>query len=289
MNLDVTVVIPCHNDRSYAENLAREMRSQSEPPRKVMIVHNGCERPDALPFANKSKATNYAAQKVRTDFTLILDADMRLSKFFMEALSRAIRNERLDAGGGLVLVENMKHELVGMSGRVEYTGCAFFVKTDILKRMPLPESSIVEDVCYTLDLQKAGYKIGHVTDAIAYHAPTERDTMLVIFKRMIRYQIGSLELMRKNRTYMFGGLGTLFSAIFAIPLFVFVGWSVLVISPLGLVWTSVWVLAMASLFVMLGIPYVLQTGRKTDVVLGSLQLMASLLAVAFVINHRRIW
>jgi len=278
MKLDI--LIPCHNDCTTATQLLESLNHQTRIPNHAEIVHNGCEN-GSLPFSNKARAINHASQHSDADYIISLDADVRLSPFFVEAIQRAIEQKGLEAGSGIVLKEQPDMTYRGNTQYI-YNGAAFFVKCDLLASKPIPEDCVVEDTDYMLLLRKAKHKIGTVADAIAYEQ--ERPTSCWrIIKRQIRYHQGALQLLRKNRAWRYG-VQSLF--VFAASVFIFalLGW-------LAIFAVNMWPASLALaglLFAGCAVLYWQEYGRK-GLVVGALGAFVPIVAVSLCILRKRIW
>jgi len=196
MKLDATVVIPCHNDCIIAEKLKENIREQIMQPKSIIIAHNGCGK--GFDFSNKAKAINKTAKNINTKYTIILDSDVRLSKFCFSAFNEAIKN-KINFGYSRVLqmdsdiIEKVKKEM----DYEAYNGCCWYIKTSILKRNKIPEDIVTEDTAYYYIMKKRGYKQKIVYDAVCYVNYYEK-TFKKKFRQGVRYCLGGLQLMSKR-------------------------------------------------------------------------------------------
>lgn len=117
--MKIELIIPCHNDCGKLSDLLDSVKEQTRQPDAIRLVHNGCAgNPYALGFSNKARAVNLAAQHSNADFPVILDADIRLSTFFLESLelnASQIRSE-IQTRYNLTLTDSQFQGLVRVVG-----------------------------------------------------------------------------------------------------------------------------------------------------------------------------
>lgn len=136
----ITVLIPAHNEEGCITETLASLRSQSQPPARIIVVADNCT--DATvrlsrhagvevfeTVRNDKKKAGGLNQALATvvpdlgenDCVMVMDADTTLDPGFLEAATRRLSDDRaLMAVGGLFYGEQGKG-LIGLFQRNEYT------------------------------------------------------------------------------------------------------------------------------------------------------------------------
>jgi len=180
-----TIIIPCHNDCKKANELSKKFSN-------VIIGHNGCNRKDSFNWSNKAKTINELVKKINSKYVVVLDADVKPADFALNAFEREMK-KGVRFGTALQLFFNHKKELTEKSFRTVFNGCFWFIKTDLIKKIVVPENCVTEDTAYNEILKKKGIKAKMVSDAIVFVDFYEK-TLDRKLRQIVRYELGALQL-----------------------------------------------------------------------------------------------
>ena len=184
-----TIIIPCHNDCEKAEKLINNLNN-------VIIGHNGCKTRESFFWSNKAKTINYLAKNINTEYIIVMDADIDFSDFSFLAFEREMKNG-VKFGTAVQVYRDIKGKIWEMSFRTAYQGAFWFIKTELLKKYPIPENIVVEDTAYHDFLKKKDIKCKLIIDAIGFTEPF-KEGLKASMKQAVRYNLGALQLMKSG-------------------------------------------------------------------------------------------
>lgn len=202
----IDILIPCNNDCEKAEKLKGKIESITHRRNKIRIIHNGCKGKIGngnFQFKNKARAINKTIKNIKSEYVICIDADMRISPFCIKAFENAIRKGR-EIGTSIIFFENDEREWNQIVLKPEFNGACWFMKTEILRKYPIPEDIFCEDTAYIHLLQKSGIGTNIITDAIAY-TNNVNDSFKKTFRRWVRYDTGAIQLAAKKISFKYIG------------------------------------------------------------------------------------
>lgn len=187
MNKLYTIIIPCHNNCERAEELAKKFDN-------VIVGHNNCDNRKSLPWANKAKTINQIAKNIKTEYIVVMDADVKVSDFALMAFEREMK-KGVKYGVSLLVDINDKDEPVQMQNHPACNGALWCIKTSLLKKYKIPENIVVEDTAYYHLLEKEKIKPKIIVDAVC-STRVYKESLKATLRQGLRYQLGALELMK---------------------------------------------------------------------------------------------
>lgn len=190
----------------------------------------------------KAHNINYIVQRINDEFssklTLLVDADVMLMKDFIEQIKKPFINENVAAVSGAAIVfkedpmepESFMTKIItstynflfnfysfrktAQSLRKAVTpvcgGCVAF-RTEILKKIPIPERTITEDTDYTWVLYENGYDVIHYTKSKAYGE--ESKTLKGFFNQWFRWYSGTIQCLYVHNKKLLKAKRLFFSTI----------------------------------------------------------------------------
>jgi cellulose synthase/poly-beta-1,6-N-acetylglucosamine synthase-like glycosyltransferase len=227
----LTVIIPAFNEAASIADTLRSLLSQTRIPEEVIVVDDcstdgtgdvarGFGATVLRPPANtgsKAGAQTFALDRVRTPYTIALDADTMLAPDAVERLLPAFEDPRLAAACGSVLPRRVRS--VWERGRyIEYlfaftfykrvqdqygaplisSGCFSMYRTAALRAVGgWRNRTLAEDVDLTWTLYQQGYAVRFVPEALAY--PIEPRGFGFLKKQLRRWSHGFVQNIRLHR------------------------------------------------------------------------------------------
>jgi len=182
-----TIIIPCHNDCKKANKLAKKFSN-------VIIGHNGCNRRNSFSWSNKAKTINELVKNIKSEYVVVLDADVKPADFALKAFEREMK-KRVRFGVALQFFLDNKKKVVDKSFRTCFNGSFWFIKTDLIKKIRVPENCVVEDTAYNEILKRKGINAKMVSDAIVFVDFYEK-TLDKKLGQVVRYELGALQLVK---------------------------------------------------------------------------------------------
>jgi cellulose synthase/poly-beta-1,6-N-acetylglucosamine synthase-like glycosyltransferase len=198
----VTVIVPAYNEAATVAETIRSLQTQTVVPAEIVVVDDCSEdrtgevaaaagatviRPDAN-TGSKAGAQTFALDRVRTTFTMAIDADTTLAPDAIERLLEAFADKDVVAASGFVLPQRVRTPWE--RGRyVEYlfsfgflkqvqdfygvplisSGCFSMYRTDQLRRLGgWSGRTLAEDMDLTWSAYQAGLKVRFIPTAVCY-------------------------------------------------------------------------------------------------------------------------
>jgi len=226
--VDVTVIVPAYNEAATIAETIHSIQRQTVRPREVIVVDDGSSddtgararalgvtvlRPDAN-TGSKAGAQNAALARVKSEFTLAVDADTVLEDDAIERLLAAADSENVASACGFVVPRHVR--TTWERGRyVEYLfGFGFYKRTQDFYRRPLISSgcfslyrtrellnaggwrtrTLTEDVDLTWTFYESGRDVRFVPEAVCY--PIEPSTYRLMCTQLRRWAHGFVQNVR---------------------------------------------------------------------------------------------
>jgi poly-beta-1,6-N-acetyl-D-glucosamine synthase len=227
----VTVIVPAYNESASISDTIRSLQAQTLKPAAIIVVDDGSTddtgqiarglgvtviRPAAR-TGSKAGAQTFALDRVRTEFTIAIDADTTLAPDAIERLFRVFVDPAVAAACGSVLPRRI--QTVWERGRyVEYlfaftfykrvqdqygaplisSGCFSMYRTAVLREVGgWPTRTLAEDMDLTWTLYKKGYAVRFVPKAICL--PLEPRTYGFLKRQLRRWSHGFVQNIRLHR------------------------------------------------------------------------------------------
>jgi biofilm PGA synthesis N-glycosyltransferase PgaC len=224
----VTVIVPAFNEAATLADTILSLQSQSVIPAEIIVVDDGSTdgtgdvaralgvtviRPP-VPTGSKAGAQTFALDRVRTEFTIALDADTTLAPDALERLLPAFDEARVAAACGSVLPRRIKS--IWERGRyVEYlfaftfykqvqdqygaplisSGCFSMYRTEALRSVGgWPARTLAEDMDLTWTFYRRGYAVRFLAGAVCY--PLEPHSYGFLRKQLKRWSHGFVQNVR---------------------------------------------------------------------------------------------
>jgi biofilm PGA synthesis N-glycosyltransferase PgaC len=227
----VTAIVPAYNESSTIAETILSLQNQTLKPAEIIVVDD-CStdgtgelalslgvtvlRPPAT-TGSKAAAQTFALAKVKTEYTMAIDADTTLARNAIERLFPAFADSQVAAACGSVLPRQIK--TVWERGRyVEYlfaftfykrvqdqygaplisSGCFSMYRTAALRATGgWPTRTLAEDMDLTWTLYKKGYAVRFVPDAVCY--PLEPHSYGFLKRQLRRWSHGFVQNVRLHR------------------------------------------------------------------------------------------
>jgi poly-beta-1,6-N-acetyl-D-glucosamine synthase len=222
---DLTVIVPAYNEADNIADTIRSLQNQTVPIDEIIVVDDcstdgtgdaarACGVTVIKPPANtgtKAGAQNFALERVRTKFTMALDADTTLAPDAIELLLKAFDDSDTAAACGFVVPRRIRS--VWERGRyVEYlfaftfykpiqdyyekplisSGCFSIYRTEILKaNNGWSTRTMAEDMDLTWSFYQAGQSVRFVPEAVCY--PIEPHNFSFMRKQLKRWSHGFIQ------------------------------------------------------------------------------------------------
>ena len=224
----VTVLVPAYNEEASLTDTIRSLQAQTLPPQKIIVIDDcSTDRTGAVARAlgaivvrppqntgSKAGAQTFGLQRVRTPFTIAIDADTVLAPDAIEKLMSAIQDPGVAAACGFVLPRRV--QTLWERGRyVEYlfaftfykviqdhfgrplisSGCFSLYRTAQLKAIGgWSNRTLAEDMDLTWSFYAAGHGVRFVPDAICY--PIEPNNFHFLRCQLRRWSHGFVQNVR---------------------------------------------------------------------------------------------
>jgi cellulose synthase/poly-beta-1,6-N-acetylglucosamine synthase-like glycosyltransferase len=223
--IDLTIIIPAHNECESIADTIRSLRSQTMPAKEIIVVDD-CSSDGTGDIArslgvttitppkntgSKAGAQNFALPKVCSEFTMAIDADTILAPDAIEKLSKAFCNPKIVAACGFVIPRNIK-SLWERGRYIEYlyaftwykriqdyydkpfisSGCFSMYRTDKLKELGgWSTRTLTEDMDLTWGFYISGYGVRFCSEAVCY--PIEPKNFHFMKKQLRRWSHGYIQ------------------------------------------------------------------------------------------------
>ena len=221
----LTVLIPAYNESASIEDTVRSLQNQTLPPEEIFVIDD-CSSDDTGERARrlgvtvlrppqntgtKAGAQNYGLRRVRTEFTMAVDADTMLAPDAIEKLMAALDSPNIAAACGFVLPRYVR--TIWERGRyIEYlfafsffkqvqdyydrplisSGCFSAYRTEILRQNEgWSTRTMAEDMDLTWNFYHAGHGVRFIPGAICY--PIEPQTYAFMSKQLKRWSHGFVQ------------------------------------------------------------------------------------------------
>jgi len=224
----LTVIIPAYNEAESIADTISSLLAQTVQPAEIIVVDD-CSTDDTPAVASalgvtlltpprntgsKAGAQSFALPRVRTPYTMAIDADTTLAPDAIEMLMPAFGDPDVAAACGFVLPRFVR--TIWERGRyVEYlfaftfykqvqeyyerplisSGCFSAYRTDALRAQGgWSTRTLAEDMDLTWSLYQGGHKVRFVPDAVCY--PIEPHSYAYMRKQLKRWSHGFLQNVR---------------------------------------------------------------------------------------------
>jgi len=224
----VTVLVPAYNEETTLGDTIRSLQAQTFPPQEIIVIDDcstdrtgeigrGLGATVVRPPANtgsKAGAQTFALDRVRTPFTIAIDADTVLAPDAIEKLTLAIQDPAVAAACGFVLPRRV--QTLWERGRyVEYlfaftfykviqdhfgrplisSGCFSIYRTEALRALGgWSNRTLAEDMDLTWSLYASGQGVRFVPEAICY--PLEPNNFHFLSCQLRRWSHGFVQNVR---------------------------------------------------------------------------------------------
>jgi poly-beta-1,6-N-acetyl-D-glucosamine synthase len=226
--LDLTVIVPAYNEGKSITETVRSIQSQTCQAAEIIVVDD-CSTDDTSEVArtlgvtvlrpprntgSKAGAQNYALARVRTMYTMAIDADTTLAPDAIERLMAAMTDPSVAAACGFVLPRHVK--TIWERGRyIEYlfaftfykqvqdyyqkplisSGCFSVYRTDVLQAHGGWQTrTLAEDMDLTWSFYRAKHAVRFVPEAVCY--PIEPHDFRFLSKQLRRWSHGFVQNVR---------------------------------------------------------------------------------------------
>ncbi len=194
------VIMPCHDDCLKAEKLKKTL--QKWTTQRVLILHNGCIKRNSFSWSNKAKTINYYATQTTKDYLIVIDCDTKVSPGVFKAFEQKMDEGRL-FGSAMVVHRDYVNSIADVHYESSICGAFWMIQTKLLRKVKIPEDVVTEDTAYSMILQKRKICNDTITGAVVEVSVIE-PTLKKKLKQSIRYNLGGLQLMKKNLGYTYG-------------------------------------------------------------------------------------
>ena len=255
---EVTVLIPCHKT-ALLEGTIASVLNQTYPVSKVIVIADGIDKPDWWydPGAKldprvwvekngkrlgKAASINRAMDLVHTDLVLLVDADTYMAGNALDWMVGCLGKEvkvvipTLYPSRKVTWIERGRDELYQREqgkfrSPIGLIGCCILARSDLLRRHPIPEDTMVEDQAWAGELEDAGVGVYQARYAACF--TEEPRTAKELFRQLVRWNYGDFQMAAKKKRsadlipfvlfgmVSFGVVGLALSGLF--PLFGVIG------------------------------------------------------------------
>lgn len=221
----LTAIVPAYNEAASVAETIRSLQAQTVPAEEIVVVDDcstdgtaevarACGATVIRPPRNtgsKAGAQNFALRRVRTEFTMAVDADTTLAPDAIEKLLAALDEPRVAAACGFVIPRHVR--TIWERGRyIEYlfaftfykpiqdyyekpliaSGCFSIYRTDALRANGgWSTRTLAEDMDLTWSFYQAGHGVRFVPGALCY--PIEPHTFTLMHKQLRRWSHGFIQ------------------------------------------------------------------------------------------------
>jgi biofilm PGA synthesis N-glycosyltransferase PgaC len=221
----LTVIVPAFNEVENIADTVRSLQNQTVKVDEIIVVDDcstdgtgdaarACGVTVLTPPTNtgtKAGAQNFALERVRTKYTMALDADTTLAPDAIELLLKAFDQPEVAAACGFVVPRHTK-SLWERGRYVEYlfaftfykpiqdyyqkplisSGCFSIYQTDVLKdNNGWSTRTMAEDMDLTWSFYQSGHKVRFVPEALCY--PIEPHNFSFMRKQLKRWSHGFIQ------------------------------------------------------------------------------------------------
>ena len=230
----VTVLVPAYNEAESIADTIRSLQAQTHPVTAIVVIDDfstdgtgdvarACGATVIRPPRNtgsKAGAQNFALSRVKTQFTLAIDADTVLAPDAIEKILGAMDDPAVAAACGLVIPRHV--ETIWERGRyVEYlfafnfykpiqnyfgwplisSGCFSIYRSPVLfETGGWSTRTMAEDMDLTWTLYQRGHKVRFVPEAVSY--PIEPRDFNFMSKQLRRWAHGFIQNVVLHRRYL---------------------------------------------------------------------------------------
>lgn len=246
-------IIPLYNRPKEIAELLETLVVQSFTNFEVLVIEDGSAdeaskivlsfspaldvRYFMKPNSGQGFSRNFAFERAKGDFFILLDSDVLLPPDYLEAVDKGLRLDSLDSFGG---PDAAHPSFTPVQKAISYAMTSFFTTGGIRGRkknlggtfhprsfnMGLTRNAwekaggfvltrLGEDLVFSINLQKEGFIAGFIPDAVVYHK--RRTSMLQFYKQLhffgrARINIFTFFPKELKAVHFFPALFTLFSA-----------------------------------------------------------------------------
>lgn len=221
----LTILIPAYNEAASIADTIRSLRFQTAPIEEVIVIDD-CSTDNTGQIARdlgvtvlrtpkntgcKSNALNFGLEKVKSEFTMAIDADTVLAPDAVEKLMPAFDDPQVGGACGSVLPRHVN--TIWERGRyIEYlfafgffktiqdyydhpliaSGCFSAYRTSVLREhQGWSTRTVGEDMDLTWRLYKSGQRVRYVPTAVSY--PIEPHNYHFMRKQLARWSHGFVQ------------------------------------------------------------------------------------------------
>lgn len=224
----VTIVIPAYNEADSIADTIRSLQRQTLPPAEIVVIDD-CSTDDTAAVAaslgavvvrpptntgSKAGAQTFALARVRTEFTLAIDADTTLAPDAIEQMLPAFESPNVAAACGMVIPRHI-HSVWERGRYVEYlfaftfykriqneydapmisSGCFSMYRTAVLREVGgWSTRTLAEDMDLTWTLYQRGYGVRFIATAVCF--PIEPHNYHFLRKQLRRWSHGFVQNVR---------------------------------------------------------------------------------------------
>lgn len=233
----VSIVIPCYNEEKNIIGCLDSVYTFDYPKEKteVIVVDDGStdKTPEILKeyqkkhnnlsivhgkHEGKSSSLNLGVKKAKFDFILTVDADTIVEKESLKKLMRPFLDKSVGATNGSCVAKN-SNSIIAVFQKLEYhynnlvrrsfsvlfkNGIWFFgafacYRKSVLEKIGyFKKDTMTEDMDTAMEIYSAGYRTINVHDALGHTIVPS--SMKHFFKQRMRWWIGALQTLKKNKT-----------------------------------------------------------------------------------------
>lgn len=221
----LTIVVPAYNEAASIADTIRSLQAQTVSVGSILVVDDG-STDDTAAIAtrcgvrvltpprgtgSKAGAQNFALERIRTEFTMAIDADTTLAPDAIEKLLAAFGEDDVAAACGFVIPRHVRS--VWERGRyIEYlfaftfykqvqdfydkpliaSGCFSAYRTDVLRAHGgWNTRTLAEDMDLTWSLYQSGRRVRFIPEAVCY--PIEPHDWTFTSRQLKRWSHGFVQ------------------------------------------------------------------------------------------------
>lgn len=225
----ITAIVPAYNEAAHIAATVRSLRAQTLPLDEIIVVDDGSTdetgavavaagatviRPPAN-TGSKAGAQTFALARVRTELTVVVDADTTLARDAIERIVPALEQDpRVTAASGFVLPKRVR-SLWERGRYVEYlfafsflkqvqdfygkpliaSGCFSAYRTEAVRELGgWSNRTMAEDMDLTWSMYRAGQRVRFVPGAVC--EPVEPPNLAFLRKQLRRWSHGFIQNVR---------------------------------------------------------------------------------------------
>jgi len=224
----VTVIVPAYNEAASLPDTIASLHSQTVRPAEIIVIDD-CSTDDTGAVAqalgatvlrppsntgSKAGAQSFALDRIRTEFTIAIDADTTLAPTAIAWLLEAFEDTQVAAASGTVLPRHVGS--IWERGRyIEYlfafryykqvqeqfgvplisSGCFSMYRSAVLRAVGgWSNRTLAEDMDLTWTLYQRGYAVRFIPEAVCY--PIEPHNFHFMSKQLRRWSHGFVQNVR---------------------------------------------------------------------------------------------